>query len=161
MSWVGFAKEKRGEVADRGTRSLSAGGERSSKDCGKEARTEETTVEQSKIREQEGCLMFFGSCCQTPVSVSLLASSSRICVINEKHLRCHWVCLGRAAQKGLLRYLGCCTLLLLMTFSSSDLLPPPWKATLSPTFLGILTIIFLFFFPTLSLYHFFPASYPF
>lgn len=99
MSWVGFAKEKRGEVADRGTRSLSAGGERSSKDCGKEARTEETTVEQSKIREQEGCLMFFGSCCQTPVSVSLLASSSRICVINEKHLRCHWVCLGRAAQK--------------------------------------------------------------
>uniref|UniRef100_A0A663DJK0 Exocyst complex component n=1 Tax=Aquila chrysaetos chrysaetos TaxID=223781 RepID=A0A663DJK0_AQUCH len=40
-------------VADGGMRNLYLGRERSRKDCRKEARTEETTAEQSKIREQE------------------------------------------------------------------------------------------------------------
>lgn len=97
---AGFAEEKQREVADGGMRNLYLGRERSRKDCRKEARTEETTAEQSKIREQEGCRMFLGSCCQTPVSVSLLATNKGICVINEKHRRCHYICLGKAAQEG-------------------------------------------------------------
>lgn len=95
---AGFAKEKQGGVADRRV-SLYLGRERSRKDRRKEARTEETMAEQSKIREWEGCRMFLGSCCQTPVSVSLLAPNKAICVINEKHQRCHYVCLGKAVQE--------------------------------------------------------------
>lgn len=100
--------------------------ERSGKDCREEARTEETTAEQSKIasrseiREQEGCRLFLGSCCQTPMSVSLLASNKGVCVINEKHRCRHW---KSGPRKVCYRTLSG-TLLFLMAFSSSDLLPP-------------------------------------
>lgn len=137
-------------------RSLYLGRERSIKDCRKEARTEETTTEKSKIREQEGCRMFLGSCCQTPVSVSLLATSKGICYkLKTLMLSLSW---KSRSKKGLLLYLVSCTLLFLMTFSSSDLLPLAWKATLSPAFPGFLAILIPLFF-TLSLHCFLLVSY--
>lgn len=58
--------------------------------------------------------------------------------------------LEKQAKKGLGLYLVSCTLLGVMTCSSSDLLPPAWKATLSPALLGILTIFFYsLYFPSL------------
>lgn len=77
---VELAKEKRGEVVGWGMRSLSLGRERSGTDCRKEARTEETTMEQNKTREQEGCLIFLGKLLPNPnVCISLGYQQRHLC----------------------------------------------------------------------------------
>jgi len=77
---VELAKEKQGEVVGWGMRSLSLGRERSGTDCRKEARTEETTMEQNKTREQEGCLIFLGKLLPTPnVCISLGYQQRHLC----------------------------------------------------------------------------------
>ena len=92
------------------------------------------------------------------MSVSLLATSKVIGVVNEKHRRFIFV-LDKRSRKGLFLHLVSRTLLFPMTFSSADLLPPAWKAALSPVFLGILAVLIPLY--TLPLHRLLLVSYTF